>query len=130
VLRVLDRASVQLDFRALGFSPEDQSAFRGVLNKPNGILLVTGPTGSGKTTTLYASLTELNAPDTKIFTYEDAIEYHLPGINQVQVKPHINLTFAHVLRSILRQDPDIIMVGEIRDMETAEIAIQASLTSI
>ncbi|HYG90387.1 MAG TPA: type II secretion system ATPase GspE [Azospirillum sp.] len=128
VLRVLDRASVQLDFSSLGFSPEDQGAFRAVLKKPNGILLVTGPTGSGKTTTLYASLTELNAPDTKIFTCEDPIEYHLPGINQVQVKPNINLTFAHVLRSILRQDPDIIMVGEIRDIETAEIAIQASLT--
>jgi len=128
VLRVLDRASVQLDFASLGFSTEDQDAYRQVLNKPNGILLVTGPTGSGKTTTLYASLTELNAPDIKIFTCEDPIEYHLAGINQVQVKPNIGLTFAHVLRSILRQDPDIVMVGEIRDIETAEIAIQASLT--
>jgi general secretion pathway protein E len=128
VLRVLDRTSVTLDFDALGFAGEGLAAYRAALNRPNGILLVTGPTGSGKTTTLYTSLLELNTPDKKILTVEDPIEYQLDGVNQVQIKPQIGLSFAHVLRSMLRHDPDIIMVGEIRDLETAQIAIQAALT--
>jgi general secretion pathway protein E len=128
VLRVLDRSSVTLDFHALGFGGDSLDAFRAALTRPNGILLVTGPTGSGKTTTLYTSLLELNTPDKKILTVEDPIEYQLEGVNQVQTKPQIGLSFAHVLRSMLRHDPDIIMVGEIRDLETAQIAIQAALT--
>jgi general secretion pathway protein E len=128
VLRVLDRTSVTLDFQALGLAGEGLAAYRAALNRPNGILLVTGPTGSGKTTTLYTSLLELNTPDKKILTVEDPIEYQLDGVNQVQIKPQIGLSFAHVLRSMLRHDPDIIMVGEIRDLETAQIAIQAALT--
>ncbi len=128
VLRVLDRTSVTLDFHALGFAGESLKAYRAALTRPNGILLVTGPTGSGKTTTLYTSLLELNTPDKKILTVEDPIEYQLDGVNQVQIKPQIGLSFAHVLRSMLRHDPDIIMVGEIRDLETAQIAIQAALT--
>ncbi|MFW6027394.1 MAG: GspE/PulE family protein [bacterium] len=127
VLRILDRSQVKLDFEALGFSGPALKTWRGILNQPHGILL-TGPTGSGKTTTLYASLRELNAPERKIFTVEDPVEYQLEGVSQIQVKPDIGLTFAHVLRSVLRQDPDVIMVGEIRDLETAEIAIQAALT--
>jgi general secretion pathway protein E len=107
---------------------EALAAFRGILGRPNGIILVTGPTGSGKTTTLYTSLIELNSPDRKILTVEDPIEYQLDGINQVQIKPQIGLTFAHILRSMLRHDPDVIMVGEVRDLETAQIAIQAALT--
>lgn len=128
VLRILDRGSLKLDFAALGFDDEILAAFRDVLDRPHGILLVTGPTGSGKTTTLYASLLELNTPDKKILTIEDPVEYQLKGINQVQVKPQIGLTFATALRSFLRQDPDIMMIGEIRDLETAEIAVQAALT--
>ncbi|MFP4002627.1 MAG: GspE/PulE family protein [Alphaproteobacteria bacterium] len=128
VLRILDRSQVRLDFGALGFSGPALESWRAILHQPHGILLVTGPTGSGKTTTLYASLRELNAPERKIFTVEDPVEYQLEGISQIQVKPDIGLTFAHVLRSVLRQDPDVIMVGEIRDLETAEIAIQAALT--
>jgi general secretion pathway protein E len=128
VLRVLDRTSVILDFHALGFAGDSLEAYRAALTRPNGILLVTGPTGSGKTTTLYTSLLELNTPDKKILTVEDPIEYQLDGVNQVQIKPQIGLSFAHVLRSMLRHDPDIIMVGEIRDLETAQIAIQAALT--
>ncbi|HEX6144125.1 MAG TPA: type II secretion system ATPase GspE [Geminicoccaceae bacterium] len=128
VLRVLDRGSVQLDFDILGFDAHTLEAYRSALARPNGIILVTGPTGSGKTTTLYTSLLELNTPDKKILTVEDPIEYQLHGINQVQIKPQIGLSFAHVLRSMLRHDPDIIMVGEIRDLETAEISIQAALT--
>jgi general secretion pathway protein E len=128
VLRVLDRGSVQLDFDLLGFDQHSLAAYRSALTRPNGIILVTGPTGSGKTTTLYTSLVELNTPDKKILTVEDPIEYQLEGINQVQIKPQIGLSFAHVLRSMLRHDPDIIMVGEIRDLETAEIAVQAALT--
>jgi general secretion pathway protein E len=115
-------------FHALGFGGDSLDAFRAALTRPNGILLVTGPTGSGKTTTLYTSLLELNTPDKKILTVEDPIEYQLEGVNQVQTKPQIGLSFAHVLRSMLRHDPDIIMVGEIRDLETAQIAIQAALT--
>ncbi|HUD53461.1 type II secretion system ATPase GspE, partial [Parvibaculum sp.] len=128
VLRILDRGSLKLDFAALGFDDEILGAFRDVLDRPHGILLVTGPTGSGKTTTLYTSLLELNTPDKKILTIEDPVEYQLKGINQVQVKPQIGLTFATALRSFLRQDPDIMMIGEIRDLETAEIAVQAALT--
>ena len=128
VLRILDRGSVQLDFAPLGFSGGPLDAYRTALKRPNGIVLVTGPTGSGKTTTLYTSLLELNTIDRKVLTVEDPIEYQLSGINQVQIKPQIDLTFASVLRAMLRHDPDVIMVGEIRDLETAEIAIQAALT--
>jgi len=128
VLRVLDRTGVKLDFAGLGLTGPRLETFLEIVERPHGIVLVTGPTGSGKTTTLYAALVRLNAPDKKILTVEDPIEYQLDGINQIQVKPSIGLSFAHVLRSILRQDPDIIMVGEIRDVETAEIAIQAALT--
>jgi general secretion pathway protein E len=128
VLRVLDRSSVALDFVSLGFEPETLAAYREALRRPNGIILVTGPTGSGKTTTLYTSLIELNTPDRKVLTVEDPIEYQLDGVNQVQIKPQIGLSFAHVLRSMLRHDPDVIMIGEIRDLETAQIAIQAALT--
>jgi general secretion pathway protein E len=128
VLRVLDRESVALDFASLGIDGLNLARLDAMLSHPNGVLLVTGPTGSGKTTTLYAALTQLNNPEKKILTVEDPIEYRLSGINQVQVKPGIGLNFAHVLRAMLRQDPDIIMVGEIRDGETAEIAVQAALT--
>ena len=128
VMRILDRASVQLTFPALGFRNDLTEQFTRLLKQPNGILLVTGPTGSGKTTTLYAALSLLNRIESKIFTVEDPIEYQLGGINQIQVQPKVGLTFAGALRSILRQDPDIVMVGEIRDLETAQIAIQASLT--
>jgi general secretion pathway protein E len=128
VLRILDRSSIALDFAKLGFAGTAYEAFGRLLDEPNGIILVTGPTGSGKTTTLYTALRQLNSTERKIFTVEDPIEYHLAGINQIQVQPKIGLTFAHALRSILRQDPDIIMVGEIRDLETAQIAIQAALT--
>jgi general secretion pathway protein E len=128
VLRILDRSSVQLDFAPLGFRGAALDRLVELLTQPNGIVLVTGPTGSGKTTTLYTALNLLNKPESKLFTVEDPIEYQLAGINQIQVQPRIGLTFAHALRSILRQDPDIIMVGEIRDLETAQMAIQASLT--
>ncbi len=128
VMRLLDRSSVNLTYSALGFAGPVRDQFEQLLEQPNGIMLVTGPTGSGKTTTLYTALTTLNDPDRKIFTVEDPIEYQLAGINQIQVQPKIGLNFASALRSILRQDPDIMMIGEIRDLETAEIAIQASLT--
>ncbi len=128
VLRVLDRASMRLDLGGLGFSDTTLAAFRSALDEPNGIVLVTGPTGSGKTTTLYAGLSLLNSSEQKLFTVEDPIEYHLEGINQIQVNPRIGLGFSAALRSILRQDPDIVMIGEIRDLESAEIAVQASLT--
>ena len=128
VLRILDRSSVQLDFAPLGFHGPALDRLVELLTQPNGIVLVTGPTGSGKTTTLYTALNLLNRAESKLFTVEDPIEYQLAGINQIQVQPRIGLTFAHALRSILRQDPDIIMVGEIRDLETAQMAIQASLT--
>lgn len=127
-LRVLDRSGVVLNFESLGFESTILDPYLEVLGRSNGILLVTGPTGSGKTTTLYASLRHLNTGDRKILTVEDPIEYQLEGINQVQVKPQIGLTFANALRSFLRQDPDVIMVGEIRDRETAQIAVQAALT--
>jgi general secretion pathway protein E len=128
VLRILDRGTLKLDFAALGIDDDIARAFRDVLDRPHGILLLTGPTGSGKTTTLYTALLELNTPEKKILTIEDPVEYQLAGINQVQVKPLIGLTFASALRSFLRQDPDIMMIGEIRDLETAQIAVQAALT--
>jgi general secretion pathway protein E len=128
VLRILDRGGLDLSFATLGFDDELTAAFRALVNEPHGIVLVTGPTGSGKTTTLYTALTELNTPQKKILTIEDPVEYQLPGINQVQVKPQIGLTFANALRSFLRHDPDIMMIGEIRDLETAQIAVQAALT--
>jgi general secretion pathway protein E len=128
VLRILDRGALALDFAALGFDADVLPAFRDILHRPHGIVLVTGPTGSGKTTTLYTALTELNRPERKILTVEDPVEYLLDGINQVQVRPQIGLSFASALRSFLRQDPDIMMIGEIRDLETAQIAVQAALT--
>ena len=128
VLRILDRTRVTLDFPELGFSVDQITALQKLLREPNGITLVTGPTGSGKTTTLYTALKSLNSPDRKIFSVEDPIEYQLTGINQVQVQAEIGLDFPQALRAILRQDPDIVMIGEIRDLETARIAIQASLT--
>jgi len=128
VMRILDRSNLSLDFKALGFEDDILEKFLHVLRQPHGIVLVTGPTGSGKTTTLYASLAAINSPDRKILTIEDPIEYRLAGINQTQVKPQIGLTFAAALRSFLRQDPDVMMVGEIRDLETAEVAIQSALT--
>jgi len=128
VLRVLDRSQLSLDLEKLGLRQYDLKIFRQLIRKPNGIVIVTGPTGSGKTTTLYSALTELNDIETKVITTEDPVEYDLDGVIQVQMKPDIGLTFARCLRSILRQDPDVIMVGEIRDLETAEIAAQASLT--
>ena len=128
VLRILDRSSVNLEFQALGFSGAGLDGFERLLREPNGIILVTGPTGSGKTTTLYTALSTLNDSGRKLFTVEDPIEYQLAGVNQIQVNPKIGLNFATALRSILRQDPDIVMVGEIRDLETAEMAIRASLT--
>jgi type II secretion system protein E len=128
MLRLLDKSRGQLGLEQVGFSPEMLADFRNLINLPHGIILLTGPTGSGKTTTLYATLNELNCEERNILTVEDPIEYQLPGIGQMQVKPKINLTFANCFRHILRQDPDVIMIGEIRDLETAEIAIQASLT--
>ncbi len=128
VMRILDKGGVTLDFEKLGFAPDTLKAFIDVLMLPHGILLVTGPTGSGKTTTLYTALDRLNQPDVKILTVEDPVEYQMVGINQIQVKPQIDLTFANALRSIVRQDPDVIMIGEIRDLETAQIAVQSALT--
>ena len=128
VLRVLDRAHASFDLGELGLQPQDHDLVRKLIRKPNGIIIVTGPTGCGKTTTLYSALNELNDIETKIITTEDPVEYDVDGLVQVQMKPDIGLTFARCLRSILRQDPDIILVGEIRDLETAEIAAQASLT--
>ena len=128
VLRVLDRSQASFNLAALGLSPEDCDLVRKLIHKPNGIIIVTGPTGCGKTTTLYSALNELNDIGTKIITTEDPVEYDVDGLIQVQMKPDIGLTFARCLRSILRQDPDVILVGEIRDLETAQIAAQASLT--
>jgi general secretion pathway protein E len=128
VLRVLDRTTVEFDFAKLGLAPEIMQGVGRTLDLPNGMMLVTGPTGSGKTTTLYTGLLKLNSVARKIVTVEDPIEYQLSGINQIQVKPQIGLNFATLLRSILRQDPDVIMIGEIRDLETAQIAVQAALT--
>lgn len=128
VLRILDKGALSLDLDKLGFEEQPLEDFRESLGRPNGIILITGPTGSGKTTTLYSALNMLNTPDVNIVTVEDPVEYELHGINQVQTKPEVGLTFASGLRSILRQDPDIVMVGEIRDEETADIAIKAALT--
>ncbi len=128
VMRILDKGGVPLNFESLGFEPDLLAKFSEVLLRPHGILLVTGPTGSGKTTTLYTALAQLNKPDVKILTVEDPVEYQMDGINQIQVKPQIDLTFANALRSIVRQDPDVIMIGEIRDLETAQIAVQSALT--
>ncbi|WP_329742261.1 type II secretion system ATPase GspE [Dyella sp. A6] len=128
VMRILDRESVVFDFATLGFTERFQSRFVEVLERPHGILLVTGPTGSGKTTTLYTALSKINTPDVKIITVEDPVEYQIEGINQIQVKPQIGLDFAGALRSIVRQDPDVIMIGEMRDLETCRIAIQSALT--
>lgn len=127
-MRILDRSNIQVGIRDLGFADDDYQRFQQIIKRPNGIFLVTGPTGSGKTTTLYAALNELNRPDRKIITAEDPVEYYLPGINQVEVKHNIGLNFARIIRAMLRQAPNIILVGEIRDRETADIAIQASLT--
>jgi type IV pilus assembly protein PilB len=128
VLRVLDRSQVSFDLEKLGLRQQDRELVRQLIRKPNGIIIVTGPTGSGKTTTLYSAMNELNTIESKLITTEDPVEYDIDGLIQVQMKPDIGLTFARCLRSILRQDPDIILVGEIRDLETAEIAAQASLT--
>jgi len=128
MLRLLDRTRAQLSLDQIGFNADVLGSFRRLISMPHGIILLTGPTGSGKTTSLYAALNELNCEERNILTVEDPIEYQLPGIGQMQVKPKIELTFAHCLRHILRQDPDVIMIGEIRDLETAQIAIQASLT--
>jgi type IV pilus assembly protein PilB len=128
VMRVLDRTVVQLDLNKIGMDPSTLAKFRMITNRPNGIILVTGPTGSGKTTTLYSVLNEMNEITTKVITTEDPVEYEIYGLIQVPVNPDIEVTFANVLRAILRHDPDIILVGEIRDYETAEIAIQSALT--
>jgi len=128
VLRILDKTSILLDIEKLGFPADIQGDFERAIESPHGIILVTGPTGSGKTTTLYCALQKINSPDKKIVTVEDPVEYQLGGVNQIQVKPAIGLTFANALRSIVRQDPDVILIGEIRDMETAEIAIHSALT--
>ncbi len=128
VLRILDRSSIVVNLGSLGFPEDTLAQFDRLITKPYGMILVTGPTGSGKTTTLYGALDKINSPDKKIITIEDPVEYQLFGVNQIHVKPQIGLTFANGLRSIVRQDPDVIMVGEIRDAETAEIAIQAALT--
>ena len=128
VMRILDRESIVLDFDSLGFDDEIRAGFVRQLEMSHGIILVTGPTGSGKTTTLYTALSALNRPERKIITVEDPVEYQLEGINQIQAKASIGLDFAHALRSIVRQDPDVIMIGEMRDLETARIAIQSALT--
>jgi general secretion pathway protein E len=128
VIRILDQASVPLNLGTLGFSDESLPAFREMVTAPHGMVLVTGPTGSGKTTTLYGALQEIRTSERKVITIEDPVEYQVPGVNQIQVKPQIGLTFASGLRSIVRQDPDVILVGEIRDRETAEIAIHSALT--
>jgi type IV pilus assembly protein PilB len=128
VLRVLDRSNVQLNLDKIGMRDDDLEIFRQLLTKPNGVIINTGPTGSGKTTTLYAALSELNSPTVKILTAEDPVEYDIDGLIQVQIRSEVGMTFARALRSFLRQDPDIILVGEIRDLETAQISVQASLT--
>ncbi|MGO9812462.1 MAG: GspE/PulE family protein, partial [Isosphaeraceae bacterium] len=128
VMRILDRDNIKVGLQDLGFADDDFARFKTMVKRPNGILLVTGPTGSGKTTTLYAALNELNRPDVKIITAEDPVEYYLPGVNQCEVKAKIGMTFARIIRAMLRQNPNILLVGEIRDLETAETAIQASLT--
>ena len=128
VMRILDKEDIVISLEGLGFPSETLRQFHKLIGKPNGIVLVTGPTGSGKTTTLYGALDKINSPDRKIITVEDPVEYQLKGVNQIQVKPRIGLNFADALRHIVRQDPDVIMIGEIRDLETAEIAVQSALT--
>lgn len=128
VMRILDKESIKVGLRQLGFSDEDYQRFGSLIRRPNGIILVTGPTGSGKTTSLYAVLNDLNTPDKKIITAEDPVEYYLAGINQVEIRHEIGLDFARVIRAMLRQAPNIILVGEMRDLETAQMGIQASLT--
>lgn len=128
VMRILDKDSIKVGLRQLGFADDDYQKFRQLIRRPNGIILVTGPTGSGKTTSLYAALNELNTPDRKIITAEDPVEYYLPGVNQVEIRHDIGLDFARVIRAMLRQAPNIILVGEMRDLETAQMGIQASLT--
>lgn len=128
VLRLLDKSNLQLDMTKLGFEEDDLKLFKHLINMPQGMVLITGPTGSGKTTTIYSALAELNKPDVNISTAEDPVEFNLEGINQVQMNPDINLTFSSALKSFLRQDPDIVMVGEIRDLDTAEIAFKAAST--
>jgi general secretion pathway protein E len=128
VIRLLDKENTVLDFEALGFSGKHLQQFKEVLALPHGIILITGPTGSGKSTTLYAALKQLNTSERKIITVEDPVEYQMEGVNQIQAKPQIGLTFASALRSIVRQDPDVIMIGEMRDLETARIAVQSALT--
>jgi type IV pilus assembly protein PilB len=128
VLRVLDTGGIDLDLQRLGFSPANYARFSASFGKPHGMLLVTGPTGSGKSTTLYATLTEISKPEVNIITVEDPVEYRLPGVNQVQVNPKAGLTFSAVLPAILRSDPDVVLIGEIRDGTTAQLAIEASLT--
>jgi general secretion pathway protein E len=128
VMRILRKEGIVIDLDQLGFPADTRAVFEQLIKKPNGIVLVTGPTGSGKTTTLYGALDKINSPDLKIITVEDPVEYQLKGVNQIQVKPQIGLNFANTLRHIVRQDPDIIMIGEVRDLETAEIAIQSALT--
>src|SRR5262249_2554102 len=129
VMRVLDRASLQIDMTKLGFDGKQLETFKKAINAPYGMILCTGPTGSGKTTTLYSALASLDHSSLNILTSEDPVEYNFPGISQVQINEQINVTFANVLRSFLRQDPDVIMVGEIRDSETAEICSKAALTA-
>src|SRR4030042_80728 len=128
VLRILDKSSIVLDIERLGFPMDTMEGFQELIQRPHGIILVTGPTGSGKTTTLYCALEKINSPEKKIITVEDPVEYQLRGVNQIQVKPSIGLSFANALRSIVRQDPDVILIGEIRDSETADIAIHSALT--
>ena len=128
VMRILDKDNIKIGLRQLGFSDEDYQKFKGLIRRPNGIILVTGPTGSGKTTSLYAALNELNTPDRKIITAEDPVEYYLEGVNQVEIRHEVGLDFARVIRAMLRQAPNVILVGEMRDLETAQMGIQASLT--
>jgi general secretion pathway protein E len=128
VLRILNRESMLLGLEQLGFSATNLNSFQKVIRRPHGMILVTGPTGSGKTTTLYAALQILNEPSRKIITIEDPVEYQLKGVNQIQVNPKVNFSFAQGLRTVVRHDPDVILVGEIRDRETAEVAIQSALT--
>jgi type IV pilus assembly protein PilB len=128
VMRILDKDNIRVGLRQLGFADDDFQKIQGLIKRPNGIILVTGPTGSGKTTSLYAALNELNTPDKKIITAEDPVEYYLAGVNQVEIRHDIGLDFARVIRAMLRQAPNIILVGEMRDLETAQMGIQASLT--
>ncbi|HSA01640.1 MAG TPA: GspE/PulE family protein, partial [Candidatus Paceibacterota bacterium] len=128
VMRILDKSNLSADINKIGMDPDTYRQFKAAVDAPHGLILVTGPTGSGKTTTLYSALNELNNPEYNIVTVEDPVEFQVPGINQVPVRKDLGLTFANALRSILRQDPDIVMIGEIRDTETAEIAVEAALT--